>query len=74
MLTKEQFEAKFQKDRKEGFDNWIARSETRILLSLLGPSEHTEAVLRTAYEAGFSFGQATALIEVITSAIEHPRR
>jgi len=57
-------------EQNKGFDAFMSMQSTKMILSMLPPSEHIEAAFRVAFEHGFSFGIATALTTMITRSIE----
>lgn len=51
--------AKTETNRKESFDKWLSRDETKLIVSLLPASEPPEALyslLRSAFSSGFDSG------------------
>jgi hypothetical protein len=57
-------------EKGKSFDRWMASAATRALISIMPPSEHTEMILRAAFEAGHGAGQGAAIGEVMTTIID----
>jgi hypothetical protein len=65
---------KSERRMNEGFANWFAKPETRLILSSV-PSggEALEVLLRSAYNAGFGSGGADIMISVMESMAKNNR-
>lgn len=64
-------QAKAQADADRQFQQWMDRSETKVLLSLIKPIESTPevavALIRSAFEAGRTCGQAEVVGKLFES-------
>lgn len=74
MTTEQQIRAKHERDKSDGFTEWLHQPTTKILISLLPGSEHTVEVLRAAYQSGFDRGSAITAIDMLASIMGRPRR
>jgi hypothetical protein len=61
---------RMEQDKGKSFDRWMASAGTRALISIMPPSEHTEMILRAAFEAGHGAGQGAAIGEVMMTIID----
>jgi hypothetical protein len=71
-ITKEQFEAKQNSARKEGFRRFMQEPLTRALLSTIPPCDHLEAVLEAAYQHGWGSGSVSATIHLFEAVLKDP--
>ena len=62
------FDIEHNKRRADGFDTWLKKDETKMLLSLL-PMSHNDTqrealivVLRSAFGEGFNYGSASVAL------------
>lgn len=74
--TKSDVAAKEKAAKKEGFDKWMDSPATRMMLSMIPPSEKPEVLetlLQETFNAGFSAGSgstAGTLLEAIFKGME----
>ncbi len=65
--------AKMKANEEEQFNNWIAKSETKLMLSMIPQAENPDVVkllLRSAYDAGNAAGGANVMIEVVEAMLK----
>jgi hypothetical protein len=76
------YDAKRQEREKQtaenaavSFQKWLARPETKLLLSMVPQAENQDAVsviLRSAFDAGSNFGQGDALGLMVEALLKAP--
>jgi hypothetical protein len=76
-LTNEQRRAKDKADRErgtnEGFAGWMAKPETKLILSTIPQSQPPEAVqtlLRSAFDAGVGVGEGCIAMMMVSAMLE----
>lgn len=76
-MTTETAERKAEKHAKkeESFNQFLERAETKLMLSLIPPSDNPDAVkvlLRSAFEAGSSHGGGEIVGDLIGAMLKGP--
>lgn len=72
-MTRNEAEVQFEADKRLGFDKWMAQPATRLMLSMIPPSEKQEileTLLRETFNAGFTQGCGSTMSAVIGSIIK----
>jgi hypothetical protein len=67
-MDTESFETKTKAAKAKGFQTWLNKEETRMLLSTVpevGDNEVFLGLLRSAYNNGYSMGEATILVAIL---------
>lgn len=73
MITREQLEASESSARKKGFDDFMAKPTTRLLLSMIPAAEHRDmltALLAEAFDAGFAGGGGSMMATVLEQVMK----
>jgi hypothetical protein len=73
MITKEQYEAKADSDKKDQFRRFMQAPLTRAMMSTLPPSEHLEVLLQAAFDQGFGAGAVNATIGLMSALLKEPK-
>lgn len=69
-------ETRMKEAKDKSFSDFMAKSETKLMLSLVPSSDNPDVMqtlLRTAYDAGHGAGQGNILCEMLTSMLTKPR-
>lgn len=77
MITQEQLKAKEDSDKSKGFDSFMARPTTRLLLSMIPAGEHQDALrtlLREAFDTGWGHGSGSMLGIMLEQVMRGPQR
>lgn len=76
MITKEQFEARDTIEENKGFENFMNRSTTRLLLSMIPSAEGQDTLktlLQEAHSQGWNSGGANMMVMMLESIFKDPR-
>ena len=66
-----------KKSIDEGFASFMDKQETKLLLSMVPPSENQETLptlLKSAFQSGHSAGIGMIMTEMLTAMLSGPRR
>lgn len=73
-LSTDQFQAKLNTSKKEGFRKWMQQPMARAIISTIPPCENLEIILEACFDAGHVEGSAvTALSFIETIMSKGPR-
>jgi hypothetical protein len=69
-------EAKAEATGKAGFERWSGQSTVRMLMSMIPPGEHPEALktlLMEAFKSGFAMGASYIALDMMQEMMSRPK-
>lgn len=79
-MTMAEREAKEVQKRREGFSKWLEQPATKMMMSMIPPGEHPDAMktlLQSTYEQGWSNGSGACtgdFLEAILKGMDNDKR
>lgn len=73
---KDKFDAERKASQEKSFSDFMAKPETKLVISMIPASQQPEAmttILRSAFDAGHSAGIGVMLVEMLTAMLKGPK-